>query len=360
MCSTWAWSAVEGRLGPHQAMRTRRRLTVAAVGVGCAAAVAIMLTMKGPTPPTTPPRLASNPAPAGPATPPLPYSIELLQDGRVAAVPTDAGVTVHRLERGAARFEVAPCAGSCGERPDFVVLARTVRVTVAASESVDDAGPQFEVVLETDEQGPAAVHVSVIHGQVGVRHGRSDRVLRAGDDLRVSLHDPRAGSSRRASPGRPSAGRGVVAKQDDAAALFARARRADRAGDLATARQHYEDLLKSFPNDPRAGLVAYEIGRILMDRKGDLAGAARQLERSRRNYDLAKKLRRAEVRKLELGTSDLINVNIREVQEADAAGTLIDTQASYFLALADFRAAVAAPAGGTPAALPAAFQRSTG
>lgn len=64
---------------------------------------------------------------------------------------------------------------------------------------------------------------------------------------------------------------------------------------------------------------------------------------ARRNRELAQELRRAEERKLFLGTSNLINVNIREVQAFDAASTLIAAQADYFRARAKYRAALGEP-----------------
>lgn len=71
-----------------------------------------------------------------------------------------------------------------------------------------------------------------------------------------------------------------------------------------------------------------------------LRAAYDQVEAARKNVELAGKLRKAEERKLMLGQSNLINVNIREVQAFDAASTLIAAQADYFLASANYRAAV--------------------
>ncbi len=70
-----------------------------------------------------------------------------------------------------------------------------------------------------------------------------------------------------------------------------------------------------------------------------LRAAYDQVAAARRNLELAQRLRKAEERKLSLGTSNLINVNIRELQAFDAAATLIETQADYFRALAGYRAA---------------------
>lgn len=225
---------------------------------------------------------------SSPVTPAPPYAIELLRDGRVAAVSADTNATVHRLERGSARFTVSPCSSDCQQDPEFVVLAANVRVVLAADARMDGAGAQFEVGLEEDEQGPAAVDVWVVRGRVAVEHAASAQSMGAGEHRRIALRarpaleraeSPRANRKARK---RPPAKRPAPAGKEDARALFARAREADRTGDFATARAQYEKLLRAFPKDPRAGLAAYEIGRILMDRKGDLAGAARQLERSLR------------------------------------------------------------------------------
>lgn len=69
-----------------------------------------------------------------------------------------------------------------------------------------------------------------------------------------------------------------------------------------------------------------------------------QTEQARQNLALAERMRAAEVRKLALGSSNLIDVNIREVQAATASRGLIDAQTAYFRARADFEAAVAASA----------------
>ncbi|MGH0037882.1 MAG: TolC family protein [Myxococcota bacterium] len=74
----------------------------------------------------------------------------------------------------------------------------------------------------------------------------------------------------------------------------------------------------------------------------DLSAAFDQTVLARKNLDLARELERAEVRKLMLGSSDLIAVNIREIQTADAARALIFAQAAYFRSVARYRAAMAA------------------
>ncbi len=76
-----------------------------------------------------------------------------------------------------------------------------------------------------------------------------------------------------------------------------------------------------------------------------LAAAYAQTGEARRNLELALELQGAEERKLLLGTSNLINVNIREVQAAEAGLALIETQADFFRALAEYGAATASSPG---------------
>lgn len=71
-----------------------------------------------------------------------------------------------------------------------------------------------------------------------------------------------------------------------------------------------------------------------------LRAAFDQTEEARENVRLAEVLRAAENRRFGLGRSNLIDVNIREIQAATAARELVNAQASYFIALADYRARV--------------------
>jgi outer membrane protein TolC len=75
-----------------------------------------------------------------------------------------------------------------------------------------------------------------------------------------------------------------------------------------------------------------------------LEAAHEQTGQARENLRLAQRLRDAEERRLELGLSNLIDVNIREVQAATAAQQLVDAQLAYFKALAQYTATIARPA----------------
>ncbi len=73
-----------------------------------------------------------------------------------------------------------------------------------------------------------------------------------------------------------------------------------------------------------------------------LSAALEQTSLARENVRLAEILRVAEVRKLGAGLSNLIDVNIREVQAASAAQELVEAQKEYFHALADYEARIVA------------------
>lgn len=105
-------------------------------------------------------------------------------------------------------------------------------------------------------------------------------------------------------------------------------------GETATARARMRQIEAQF-RFARERVAADVAGALVA-----LEAAFDQVVAARQNLELAQELRRAEERILLLGTSNLINVNIRELQAFDAATTLIAAQADYFRALADYHAAV--------------------
>lgn len=72
-----------------------------------------------------------------------------------------------------------------------------------------------------------------------------------------------------------------------------------------------------------------------------LDAAFDQTSQARLNVELAEVMRRAEARRLGAGRSNLIDLNIREVQAADAARELVQAQVAFFRALTDYHARVA-------------------
>ncbi|HEM47180.1 MAG TPA: transporter, partial [Alphaproteobacteria bacterium] len=91
----------------------------------------------------------------------------------------------------------------------------------------------------------------------------------------------------------------------------------------------------------RARYAGDEIAAEIRRAMAGLEAAYEQTLGARENLDLALRLEAAEERRLLLGTSNLIDVNIRELQAASAGVALIESQAAYFRALADYRAAAA-------------------
>ncbi|MCA9114540.1 MAG: TolC family protein [Planctomycetaceae bacterium] len=71
-----------------------------------------------------------------------------------------------------------------------------------------------------------------------------------------------------------------------------------------------------------------------------LLAAIEQVEQAREAVELAEELARRERRNFELGASDLLKVTLREQYAAESAMKEVEAQLVFFLALADFRAAV--------------------
>lgn len=97
------------------------------------------------------------------------------------------------------------------------------------------------------------------HGSVHVRHSVTSSNTKA-----VAAH----GGEEVAESATPAA------PAEDVEALFSRATVARRVGLMEEAADGYAELLRRFPRDSRAGVAAFELGRIRMDALGDARGAA--------------------------------------------------------------------------------------
>lgn len=175
------------------------------------------------------------------------------------------------------------------EGRSFVVAAGGVEVRVV--------GTRFTVANEAAEAG-RRVEVRVERGVVEVR-GADDEVVRveAGHSWsqvtktealaapETVAEAPTAADDEAAAPAAPAgkprpAARAAHPAAADARALFEQARSQWRAGKMAEAAQTYQALLAAHPRDPRAGLAAFELGRLRMDRLSDLPGAVQALEQA--------------------------------------------------------------------------------
>lgn len=91
---------------------------------------------------------------------------------------------------------------------------------------------------------------------------------------------PESGVASAISPPASSSSRTRPVHVSDARELFEHARGLWRAGRIRSAAETYQTLLTTYPRDPRAGLAAFELGRLRMDRLGDVPGAVRALEQA--------------------------------------------------------------------------------
>jgi len=171
----------------------------------------------------------------------------------------------------------------------FVVAAGGVEVRVV--------GTRFSVAND-DAEGGTRVEVRVERGVVEVRGARPDaEVVRvfaghswsqvtkteALDEPEPAPADtPDSDAAAHAAPaGRVHApSRASHAAAADARELFEQARGQWRAGKIDEAARTYQALLAAYPRDPRAGLAAFELGRLRMDRLNDMPGAVQALERA--------------------------------------------------------------------------------
>jgi TolA-binding protein len=162
---------------------------------------------------------------------------------------------------------------------------RTFTVAAAGIE-VRVVGTRFNVVATG-----ARVDVHVLEGTVEVRKLGEASVLARVSGGESWSHVPELGSGPPASRGEaqlevtpppPAAtsAAGAPPGGPTARELFENAGARRRAGDAAGAARAYEALLREYPRDARAGIAAFELGRLRMDRLGDSAGAIGALERA--------------------------------------------------------------------------------
>jgi transmembrane sensor len=210
--------------------------------------------------------------------------IEVDPQAKLAVLRGDSSDVHVELRSGAALFEVSHV-----ERRSFVVSAGGVDIRVI--------GTRFRVNLDGSER----VHVAVERGVVEVRrHGHDETVQRLGAgeegtlmaDGAVSALSPRAPepTAEAAPTGEsiavPSADAASTESKSgnattmDARQLFDAASAARRAGKNAQAAGLFDALRRRFPGDARAGLSAFELGRLRMDAMGDPSGAMEALSQA--------------------------------------------------------------------------------
>jgi transmembrane sensor len=188
------------------------------------------------------------------------------------------------LDHGRVDCDIAPRPGR-----HFSVSAAGVQVRVK--------GTRFGVELAPSRD---RVDVDVERGLVEVSwaNGSQRRDLAAGERWSIDLKHPAESDAAAPSvepssavagepesaPASPPRATGAHATTHDATPgareLLDLGNAARRAGDAAGAARAYEQLLTAHPTDGRAGLAAFELGRLRMDRLGDMPGAVQALQQA--------------------------------------------------------------------------------
>ncbi|HTA17682.1 MAG TPA: FecR domain-containing protein [Polyangia bacterium] len=180
-------------------------------------------------------------------------------------------VTVRRelvrvtLERGGVDFDVTHADGK-----QFVVSARGYEIRVL--------GTRFNVRLG-EAAGAPALEVRVSRGRVRVARESSDsqdvRVLDAGETWSTAPTPvPETESTAPQPPPSSKAETSKAETRESPRALLARAQAFRAANDPRAAARLFDTLRVRHHGDPRAGLAAFELGRLRLDRLDDPRGAA--------------------------------------------------------------------------------------
>lgn len=202
-------------------------------------------------------------------------NVELAPNSRLVVRNDHAEHVALDLDRGRGHFEVTP-----NEERNFEVRAHGVVVRVV--------GTAFDVSALQTHDG-RRVSVVVDHGIVEVRRADDPGVvhrLTAGEQWSALVDGtsdaaPAPVTSADPAPSAvPSATTAASAPRVTAKGLFQRAMGLRRAGKYRAAAAAYEQLLQRFPDDPRAGVAALELGRLRADSLGDDEGAMKAFEKA--------------------------------------------------------------------------------
>ena len=277
------WGGVSARLGGPR----RARGWVWATAAVCAAAVAfVVVTRGGWHRGGDAPTVASSAWEGTQLETAADAVAVTLVDGSSLKVEPRSRVELRERTASAVKLMVARGRIACDvthrEGRSFVVAAAGVEVRVV--------GTKFTVANEETGAG-RRVEVRVERGVVEVR-GADDEIVRveAGhswsqvtktEALEPATAPEPAEETAPAMPaGKAHAARPAHPSPADARTMFEQARSQWRAGHIDEAARTYQALLAGHPRDPRAGLAAFELGRLRMDRLDDMPGAVQALEQA--------------------------------------------------------------------------------
>jgi hypothetical protein len=282
------WGGVSARLGGPR----RARGWVWASAAVCAAAVAfVVVTRGGWRRGGDAPTVASSAWEGAQLETAADAVAVTLVDGSSLKVEPRSRVELRERTPSALKLVVARGRIACDvthrEGRSFVVAAGGAEVRVV--------GTRFTVSNE-EAEGGRRVEVRVERGAVEVRgaDGEIVRVAAGHSWSQVTktealaepapATEPEAQAEDETTPAMPAgkahAARPAHAVPADARTLFEQARSQWRAGRIEEAARTYQALLAGHPRDPRAGLAAFELGRLRMDRLNDMPGAVQALEQA--------------------------------------------------------------------------------
>lgn len=295
------WAALEERL-PHGNMAPRRSARMLALlsmlGLAATAGVAALMLALSAARTPLPPGARIESAKAEVAVGLEDGSrVQLAPESQLRLLVNEESAVQLELAEGSAHFDV-----SHQKRRMFAVKVGAAEIRVI--------GTRFRVLREETAEG-MRVSLRVQEGIVEVRRSDLDadepRRVRAGETWSALLPgsikavapvaakpsanengskaasgQPEPATAPSVAPSQP-APRSVEIEQAapsraSASELFRRASVARRAGRMQDAATEYAELLERFPKDSRAGLSAFELGRLRMDALGNPRGAIEALE----------------------------------------------------------------------------------
>src|SRR5450432_33000 len=262
------WANVKGRLEVEQPRGSRLRWAVAAGAVATVLVAALFFAHRDRVPGSALENAALETASDT-------LGVTLL-DGSKLTLDSRTRVNVTGGNAQAVALVVAHGRVSCDvtHRPgrSFVVRASGVEVRVV--------GTRFSVSDELRADG-THISVNVERGAVEVVSERHPgQVTRVAAGQSFSEWAPAPAAAALVEPRGATDETAHAAHEPTPRELLDAANTARRAGDARAAADDYGQLLKKFPSDGRAGLAAFELGRLRMDRLADLAGAVQALERA--------------------------------------------------------------------------------
>jgi TolA-binding protein len=220
--------------------------------------------------------------------------IDLRPASRVAVVEGSAHSVRLDLRKGSARFDVTHVEGRTFSVKSGNVSIRVVGTRFSVATSEIEGGSKVTVAVERGaveaESAPGAEPIRIRAGQTWstvqtteiapakpeMAPAPSATAPASSNVAGKSADEAPAAAERAPASSAPHAAKSEPTPQE----LFESANTARQAGDARAAAASFEALLRHYPSDARAGLAAFELGRLRMDQLGDVPGAVVALRRA--------------------------------------------------------------------------------